>query len=43
MSLYDRMKDVIGVVHSGRSDLSEHTGKKFYQIVAEKHRRRQKP
>ena len=43
MSLYDRMKDVIGVVHSGRSDLSENTGEKFYQIVAEKHRRRQKP
>jgi len=42
LSVYDRMKHVIGSVHSGRSDLSENTSEKFYQIVLEKHRRRQK-
>ena len=42
MNLYERIKDLIGVVRSGRSDLSEKTGEKFYQIVLEKHRRRQK-
>ena len=42
MNVYERIKDLIGVVHSGRSDLSQNTGEKFYQIVLEKHRRRQK-
>jgi Arc/MetJ-type ribon-helix-helix transcriptional regulator len=42
VSVYDQIKDLIGVASSGRSDLSENTGEKFYQIVAEKHRRRQK-
>jgi predicted DNA-binding protein len=42
VSVYDRMKHVIGSVHSGRGDLSENTGEKFFQIVLEKHRRRQK-
>lgn len=41
-SLYEKMKHVIGSVQSGRGDLSENTGEKFYQIVLEKHRRRQK-
>jgi Arc/MetJ-type ribon-helix-helix transcriptional regulator len=43
INVYERMKDHIGKFHSGRSDLSESTGEKFYQIVLEKHRRRQKP
>ena len=38
MSLYDRMKDVIGSVHSGRTDLSQQTGDKFYEILLEKKR-----
>ncbi|HYS52953.1 MAG TPA: ribbon-helix-helix protein, CopG family [Thermoanaerobaculia bacterium] len=42
INVYERMKDHIGKVRSGRSDLSENTGEKFYQIVLEKHRRRQK-
>jgi len=42
MNVYERIKHLIGVAHSGRSDLSENTGEKFYQIVREKHRRRQK-
>ena len=42
MNVYERMKDHIGKFRSGRSDLSQNTGEKFYQIVLEKHRRRQK-
>jgi len=42
LNLYDRIKDHIGKFRSGRSDLSQNTGEKFYQIVLEKHRRRQK-
>ena len=42
MSVYEKMKHVIGSVRSGQSDLSENTSEKFYQIVLEKHRRRQK-
>jgi hypothetical protein len=40
-NLYERIKHLVGKVHSGRSDLSENTGEKFRQIVMEKHRRRQ--
>ena len=42
MNVYERMKDHIGKFRSGRSDLSQNTGEKFYQIVLEKYRRRQK-
>jgi predicted DNA-binding protein len=38
MTLYDRMKDVIGTVHSGRGDLSQNTGDQFYEILLEKKR-----
>ncbi|MEK6375792.1 MAG: ribbon-helix-helix protein, CopG family [Acidobacteriota bacterium] len=37
-TLYDRIKDVIGKVHSGRSDLSQQTGEDFRQILLEKKR-----
>ena len=37
LNLYDRIKDYIGKFRSGRSDLSQNTGEKFYQIVLEKH------
>ena len=37
-TLYERMKDVIGSVHSGRSDLSQNTGDQFYEILLEKKR-----
>ena len=42
INVYERMKDHIGKFRSGRSDLSQNTGEKFYEIVLEKHRRRQK-
>lgn len=38
MSVYERMKDIIGSVHSGRSDLSQQTGEQFYKILLEKKR-----
>jgi Arc/MetJ-type ribon-helix-helix transcriptional regulator len=38
MSLYDRMKDIIGSVRGGPPDLSENTGEKFRQILLEKKR-----
>lgn len=37
-TLYERMKDVIGSVHSGRGDLSQNTGDQFYEILLEKKR-----
>ncbi len=37
-SLYDRLKGIIGSVHSGRSDLSQNTGEHFYKILLEKKR-----
>ncbi len=41
-NLYERIKHLIGKVHGLPPDLSERTGDKFYEIVLEKHRRRQK-
>jgi len=38
VSLYDRMKDIIGSVRGGPTDLSENTGEKFRQILLEKKR-----
>ena len=38
MSVYDKMKHLIGSVHSGRSDLSQNTGEHFYKILLEKKR-----
>lgn len=38
LSLYDRMKDIIGSVRGGPPDLSEHTGDKFREILLEKKR-----
>ena len=37
-TLYERMKDVIGSVHGGRSDLSQNTGDKFYEMLLEQKR-----
>jgi Arc/MetJ-type ribon-helix-helix transcriptional regulator len=37
-TLYERMKDVIGSVRSGRRDLSQNTGDQFYEILLEKKR-----
>ena len=38
ITLYDRMKDVIGSVHSGRGNLSQNTGDEFHEILLEKKR-----
>jgi len=38
VTFYDRIKDVIGSVHSGRSDLSQQTGDDLYEILLEKKR-----
>ena len=38
LTLYDRMKDIIGSVRGGPPDLSESTGDKFLQILLEKKR-----
>ncbi len=39
LSLYDRLKDIIGSVHGGPRDLSENTGEKFRRILLEKKRK----
>ena len=35
-SAYEALKPLIGVLHSGKSDLSQNTGERFTKIVAEK-------
>jgi Arc/MetJ-type ribon-helix-helix transcriptional regulator len=37
-TVYEKMKHLIGSVHSGRSDLSQNTGDKFYEMLLEKKR-----
>ena len=37
-TVYEKMKHVIGSVHSGRSDLSQNTGEKFYEMLVEQKR-----
>jgi len=37
-TLYERIKDVVGTVHSGRGDLSQKTGDDLYEILLEKKR-----
>ncbi|SRR5712691_10510459 len=40
INVYERIKHLIGVAHSGRSDLSQQTGEHFRQILVEKWKRR---
>ncbi len=40
MNVYERIKDLIGRGHSGRSDLSQQTGEHFRQMLLEKWKRR---
>ena len=37
-TVYEKMKHLIGSVHSGRSDLSQNTGEKFYEMLVEQKR-----
>jgi predicted DNA-binding protein len=37
-TVYEKMKHLIGSVHSGRSDLSQNTGDKFYEMLVEQKR-----
>jgi Arc/MetJ-type ribon-helix-helix transcriptional regulator len=39
VNVYEAIKDIIGSVRSGRSDLSGNTGKRFREILLEKKRR----
>jgi hypothetical protein len=32
-SAYERLKPLIGVIRSGRTDLSQHTGRKFTELL----------
>ena len=38
-SAYEALKPFIGKFHSGKGNLSQHTGAQFAEIVAAKHRR----
>lgn len=40
LSAYQRLRPFIGVVDSGRKDLSENTGRKFRELLEEKRRAR---
>lgn len=41
INVYERLKDHIGKVRSGRSDLSMQTGEHFRRILLEKRKRRE--
>jgi predicted transcriptional regulator len=41
-TLYDRIKPYIGTIRSGRSDLSQHTGRKVAELLRKRHTARQR-
>ena len=38
-SFYDKVQDLIGVVHGGNPRRSENTGREFHRLLKEKHNR----
>ncbi|MBI4265895.1 MAG: type II toxin-antitoxin system VapB family antitoxin [Acidobacteria bacterium] len=36
LTAYDRLEPLVGIVRSGRSDLSQHTGRKFAGLLRER-------